>query len=151
MAKDYIQSYYYQPIQNVSGVKPSKRGKTLLAVGGFLVMVGIAYYIYNKIKKGSQLKGSIKSTVPQLPLWSDLKSFTPSSRVSVKTQFGTYIPSVDVGFYLGEATGKIEKGSDGLFYRELVPPSDRKDMFKNSAGTVINKAYVLAKVTEGYK
>jgi hypothetical protein len=152
MAKDYIQSYYYQPIQNVSGVKPSKRGKTLLAVGGFLVMVGIAYFIYKKIKKDSQIKGSIKSTVPNLPVWNELKVFDPTtSKVSIKGSGGNYYTSAGVGAYVGEATGNTEKGSDGLVYREVVPPSDRKDMFKNSAGGLLTKAYVLAKVTEGYK
>lgn len=151
MAKDYLQSYYYQPIQNVSGVKPSKRGKTLLVVGGFLVMIGIAYYIYKKIKKGTQIKGSVRSTTNGLPLWSEIKVFDPTtSRVSFKGKT-QYWSAQDIGGYVGEATGNIEKGSDGMFYREIVPPTDRKDMFKNSSGNIINKAYVLAKVTEGYK
>jgi hypothetical protein len=144
MAKNYLQNYY-PSVQK-------KSGKTLLAVGGFLVMVGIAYYIYKKVKKGSQLKGSIKSTVANLPIWSEVKLFDPTtSRVSIKSNTGNYYTGAGVGAYVGEATGNIEKGSDGLFYRELAPPSDRKDMFKNSGGSVIGKAYVLAKVTEGYK
>jgi hypothetical protein len=143
MAKSTFTQTYYQPMQ--------KRGNTLLAVGGFLLMVGVAYFIYKKVKKGTQVKGSVKSSVPNLPIWSEIKIFDPTtSKVSVKGKTN-YYSSVGVGGYVGEATGKIEKGSDGLYYRELVPPTDRKDMFKNSSGTIINKAYVLAKVTEGFK
>jgi hypothetical protein len=143
MAKNYLQTNYYQPMQ--------KRGNTLLAVGGFLLMVGVAYFIYKKVRQGTQVKGSVKSTTNGLPLWSEIQIFDPTtSKVSVKGKT-SYYTSVGVGAYVGEATGKIEKGSDGLFYRELVPPSDRKDMFKNSSGNIINKAYVLAKVTEGFK
>ena len=35
-----------------------------------------------------------------------------------------------------------------MFYREIVPPTDRKDMFKNSNGAIVYKAYVLAKATQ---
>jgi len=143
MAKNYLQTNYYQPMR--------KRGNTLLAVGGFLLMVGVAYFIYKKVRQGTKVRGSVKSTTNNLPLWSEIQIFDPTtSKVSVKGKT-SYYTSVGVGAYVGEATGKIEKGSDGLFYRELVPPTDRKDMFKNSSGNIINKAYVLAKVTEGFK
>lgn len=150
MAKNYLQSYYYQPLQNVSGVKAKGRGKTLLAVGGFLLMVGVAYYIYTKIKKGKEVKGSVRSTTNGLPLWRDLKLFDADARVNFKGKT-QYFSSAGVGAYVGEATGKIVKGSDGMMYRELVPPSDRRDMFKDTNGNIINKAYVLGKVTEGFK
>lgn len=144
MTKASIMQTYYQPVQK-------RGGKTLLAVGGFLLMLGVAYFIYKKVRKGTQVKGSVKSTTNGLPLWSEIEIFDPTtSKVSVKGNT-SYYTSVGVGAYVGEATGKIEKGSDGLFYRELVPPTDRKDMFKNSSGIIINKAYILAKFTEGVK
>lgn len=143
MAKPSIMQNYYQPIQK-------KSGKTIIAVGGFLLMVGIAYYIYKKAKKGKQIKGSLKSIESDLPIWSNLRNFDLASRVSIKGSNGTYIQSPQLGSYLGEATGNIEKGSDGMYYREVVPPTDRKDMFKNSNGGLIYKAYVLAKATQGY-
>lgn len=149
MAKGLMQQYYYQPIQNMSGVKPSGKGKKWLAIGGFLLMVGVAYYIYQKSKKGNKIKGSIKSIESNLPIWSNLRDFDLASRISIKgSKNGTYIQSPSAGSYLGEATGNIEKGSDGMFYREIVPPTDRKDMFKSSSGAIVYKAYVLAKATQ---
>jgi len=144
MAKPNFIQTYYQPVQK-------KSGKTLLAVGGFLLMVGIAYYIYRKAKKGKEIKGSIKSLESALPIWSNLRNFDLASRISIKgSKNGTYILSPNIGSYLGEATGNIEKGSDGMFYREIVPPSDRKDMCKNSNGSIVSKAYVLAKASGGF-
>ncbi len=144
MAKNYLQPSYYQPMR--------KRGNTLLAVGGFLLMVGVAYFIYKKVRQGTKVKGSIRTNVDSVPVWTEIKVFDPTtSKVSIKGQSGNYITKFSSGSYLGEATGVNEKGSDGLIYREIVPASTRKDMFKNSSGNIINKAYVLAKVTEGFK
>lgn len=151
MAKSLMQQYYYQPIQNMSGVKPSGRGKKWLAIGGFLLMVGVAYYIYKKATKGKKVMGSVKSTVDALPIWSDVNIFDDSTRLLFKGNDGKYYKSQGIGAYCGEATGEIVKGSDGLMYRVLVPPSDRKDIYKNNAGNVVNKAYVLAKATQGYQ
>lgn len=150
MAKGLMQQYYYQPIQNMSGIKPSGRGKKWLAIGGFLLMVGVAYYIYKKATKGKKIVGSVKSTVNSLPLWSDVKTFDESTRLSFKGK-SQYWSAQDIGGYVGEATGEIVKGSDNMLYRVLVPPNDRKDMFKNKSGNIVSKAYVLAKATEGYK
>jgi hypothetical protein len=57
------------------------------------------------------------------------------------------IPS---GAYFGEATGVIVTDASGVQYREVVAPTDRTDLFKDSNNNVVSKAYVSRKKTTKY-
>jgi len=119
-----------------------------------------AYAKYGKeyqpsASSGWNEKGSIKSTESGVNVWKDLKFARPSGSTAgsqlQKSVSGKYIFSpIPSGAYFGEATGVIVTDSKGVQYREVVAPSDKQDLFKDSNNQVVSKAYVSRKKTTKY-
>jgi len=104
------------------------------------------------LPSSGETTGSVKSTESNINIWSDM-AFRPNkggvagSRLLRKTGSGSFDYNSPSGSYMGEATGVIVKDANGVEYREVVAPTDRKDMFKNSNLVIIPKAYVSKKKT----
>jgi len=96
--------------------------------------------------------GSVKSTESNINIWSDM-AFRPNkggvagSRLLLKRADGSISYDSSNGSYVGEATGVIVKDANGVEYREVIAPTTRRDMFKDSNNVVIPKAYVSKKKT----
>jgi hypothetical protein len=100
-------------------------------------------------------KGSIKSTESGVNVWKDLKFTKPYGSTAgsqlQKSVSGKYMFSpIPSGAYFGEATGVIVTDASGVQYREVVAPTDRTDLFKDSNNNVVSKAYVSRKKTTKY-
>jgi hypothetical protein len=100
-------------------------------------------------------KGSIKSTESGVNVWKDLKFTKPYGSTAgsqlQKSVSGKYLFSpIPSGAYFGEATGVIVTDANGVQYREVVAPTDRTDLFKDSNNNVVSKAYVSRKKTTKY-
>lgn len=100
-------------------------------------------------------RGSVKSTESGVNVWKDLKFTRPQGATAgsqlQKSVSGKYIYSpIPSGAYMGEATGVIVADSSGVQYREVVAPSDRQDLFKDSNNNVVTKAYVNRNKTTKY-
>lgn len=100
-------------------------------------------------------RGSVKSTESGVNVWKDLKFTKPYGSTAgsqlQKSVSGKYIYNpIPSGAYMGEATGVIVADSSGVQYREVVAPSDKQDLFKDSNNNVVTKAYVNRNKTTKY-
>jgi hypothetical protein len=116
---------------------------------------GTEYKNSASTSSGWNEKGSIKSTENGVNVWKDLKFTKPYGTTAgsqlQKNVSGKYMFSpIPSGAYFGEATGVIVTDSSGVQYREVVAPSDKQDLFKDSNNQVVSKAYVSRKKTTKY-